>query len=64
MSLVFTHYDRTYLCDHEGVLGRAAPDGSRMCVRCGTVVEAQERETFTEPAGNRARRRPERHAPR
>lgn len=65
MSLVFTHYDRTHLCDHEGMLGRAAPDGSRMCVRCGTTTyPAADREAFTEPTSNTARRPSKRHTPR
>lgn len=60
MSLIFTHYDRTHACNHAGMLGRRAPDGSRMCVRCGKVVEAKAKakaETFTRPAGREASRR-------
>lgn len=62
MSLLFAHYDRTHLCDHTGMLGRPASDGSRICVRCGQTVPA-EVETFTEPTGSPARRRTERRPP-
>lgn len=50
MSLVFTHNDRARACDHEGTLGRAASDGSRLCVRCGITIKPRARETFTQPA--------------
>lgn len=55
MSLIFTHYDRTHSCNHAGMLGRKALDGSRMCVRCGKIVEAKT-ETFTRPGGREADR--------
>jgi len=56
MSLIFTHYDRTQLCTHEGMLGKAAKDGSRICIRCGRTVRD---ESFTEPAGQKSGRQTE-----
>jgi hypothetical protein len=57
MSLIFTHHDnRTDSCDHDGMLGRAAADGTRMCVRCGETVKP-ERDSFTEPARRERGRR-------
>ena len=47
MTMIFTHYDRTHMCDHEGVLGREAKDGTRICMRCGKAIKP---ERFTEPA--------------
>jgi len=48
MSL--TRYSRTYMCDHKGMLAKANPDGSRLCIRCGTIVRlAASFGTFTSP---------------
>ena len=48
MSL--THYDRTWMCDHNGMLAKATPDGSRLCIRCGTIVRlSAQTDTFTSP---------------
>jgi hypothetical protein len=58
MSLIFTHYDRTHACNHTGMLGRPASDGSRMCVRCGKTVRPEKAETFTRPVGRAVNRRP------
>lgn len=57
MSLVFTHYDRTHACNHTGMLGRQAEDGSRMCARCGRIVRAEADRLAAVPgATDRARR--------
>jgi len=56
MSLLFTHYDRTSLCNHEGMLGRVTPEGMRMCCRCGKTI-TPEPESFTEPVGRKSDRR-------
>jgi len=59
MSLIFTHYDRTHACNHDGMLGREASDGSRMCCRCGKTVQPEPKaESFTRPVGRTADRRP------
>lgn len=42
MSL--NHYDRTHMCQHDGLLGPVCVDGCRVCYRCGASVEQ-----FTEP---------------
>jgi hypothetical protein len=48
MSMIFTHHDgRTQECDHEDSLGRELSDGSRICLRCGQTVTAEQ---FTRPA--------------
>jgi hypothetical protein len=47
MSL--SHYDRTHMCSHSGMLAKAKPDGSRLCVRCGTIVRLSPADTFTSP---------------
>jgi hypothetical protein len=52
MSLLFSHYDRTNMCNHEGVLGRPDKDGQRICVRCGNTILP---ETFASPAGTRSK---------
>ena len=61
MSLIFTNYDRTQMCNHDGMLGRTLDDGSRMCVRCGKTVgrphAVPKAETFTRPVGRVANRR-------
>lgn len=52
MSLIFTNYDRTQMCNHAGMLGRKLPDGSRMCARCGSTVQPESKaKPFTRPAG-------------
>ena len=61
MSLLFVNYDRTYMCNHEGVLGRPLEDGTRMCFRCGKIVQLEQSpETFTRPAGHKTGRLPTR----
>lgn len=58
MTMLFTNYDRTHMCDHEGVLGRKAEDGTRMCMRCGKTIQPQpEPEHFTGPARRELGRR-------
>jgi len=59
MSLIFTNYDRTQMCNHTGMLGRTLDDGSRMCARCGATVPARGRdaERFARPVGRGADRR-------
>jgi len=48
MSL--THYDRTWMCSHDGMLEKAKPDGARLCFRCGTIVRlSASADTFTSP---------------
>jgi len=59
MSMIFTHYDRTQMCDHSGMLGRKLDDGSRVCARCGATVpskDANQAETFTAPVGRKTGR--------
>jgi hypothetical protein len=60
MSLIFTHYDRTHACNHTGMLGRTAEDGSRVCVRCGKTIRPENKplraQTFTKPAGRETSR--------
>lgn len=63
MSMIFTHYDRTQMCNHDGMLGRTLDDNTRMCARCGTSVPSQgtnKTETFTAPVGRKAARLPTR----
>jgi hypothetical protein len=43
-------YDRTYLCQHSGMLLPATPEGTRLCLRCGKMLKlAAPSERFTQP---------------
>jgi hypothetical protein len=58
MSLVFTNYDRTQMCDHVGVLGRMSEDGTRTCIRCGKTVKPESfAESSSRDQGRVSRRR-------
>lgn len=49
MSLL-SHYDRTWMCNHNGMLAKAKPNGARLCIRCGTIVQlVASADTFTSP---------------
>lgn len=63
MSFIFSNYDRTDSCDHIGVLGRKSKDGTRMCMRCGTIIQP-EIESFTAPVGRKSDRPAKRLSPR
>jgi len=64
MTMIFTHYDRTQMCNHQGMLTRPSEDGTRTCARCGTRVQTNKDKTFTRPTGGNSGRRSVRPAPR
>ena len=51
MSYSLRDYDRTWMCSHDGMLTKAKPDGTRLCVRCGKILKVSppKRERFMMP---------------